>query len=93
MPPWIVNDELWAVIEPLLLVKPAGTPGLAQHDPRLVFQGVLFVWFTGIGWEDLPHELEFGSGRTCWRRFGTGKLPVPSRRCTNRSWTTATPPG
>ncbi len=25
--------------------------------------------FTGIGWEDLPQELGFGSGMTCWRRL------------------------
>ena len=67
--PWVVDDELWAVIEPLLPVQPAGTPGPAQHDPRLVFQGILFVLFTGIGWEDLPQELGFGSGMTCWRRL------------------------
>ncbi|WP_280504644.1 IS5 family transposase [Nocardia farcinica] len=67
--PWIVDDELWAVIEPLLPVKPAGTPGPAQMDPRLVLQGILFVLFTGIGWEDLPQELGFGSGMTCWRRL------------------------
>ncbi len=66
--PWIVNDELWAVIEPLLPIKPAGTPGPARMDDRLVFQGILFVLFTGIGWEDLPQELGFGSGMTCWRR-------------------------
>ena len=24
---------------------------------------------TGIGWEDLPQELGFGSGMTCWRRL------------------------
>lgn len=67
--PWVVNDELWAVIEPLLPVKPAGTPGPAQHDPRLVFHGILFVLFTGIGWEDLPQELGFESGMRCWRRL------------------------
>jgi transposase len=32
-------------------------------------QGVLFVLHTGIGWEDLPHELGYGSGMTCWRRL------------------------
>ncbi|WP_278266241.1 transposase [Nocardia sp. AG03] len=67
--PWIVDDESWAAIEPLLPVKPAGTPGPAQHDPRLVFQGILFVLFTGIGWEDLPQKLGFGSGMTRWRRL------------------------
>ena len=25
--------------------------------------------YTGIGWEDLPQELGFGSGMTCWRRL------------------------
>ncbi|MFE3280699.1 transposase [Nocardia sp. NPDC059239] len=67
--PWIVDDRLWAVIEPLLPVKPAGTPGPAQTDNRLVLQGILFVLITGIGWEDLPQELGFGSGMTWWRRL------------------------
>ncbi|WP_440446564.1 IS5 family transposase [Nocardia amamiensis] len=66
--PWVVDDELWAVIEPLLPVRAPGTPGPARMDDRLVFQGILFVLFTGIGWEDLPQELGFGSGMTCWRR-------------------------
>jgi transposase len=38
-------------------------------DSRLVLQGILFVLITGIGWEDLPQELGFGSGMTCWRRL------------------------
>ncbi len=67
--PWIVDDQLWAVIEPLLPVKPAGTPGPARMNDRAVLQGILFVLITGIGWEDLPQELGFGSGMTCWRRL------------------------
>ncbi|UAK31442.1 transposase [Nocardia asteroides] len=63
-----MDDELWAVIEPLLPVRAPGTPGPARMDDRLVLQGILFVLFTGIGWEDLPQELGFGSGMTCWRR-------------------------
>ena len=38
-------------------------------DSRLVLQGILFVLITRIGWEDLPQELGFGSGMTCWRRL------------------------
>lgn len=38
-------------------------------NDRLVLQGILFVLITGIGWEDLPQELGFGSGMTCWRRL------------------------
>ncbi len=67
-------------------------PGPAR--PEVVLQGILFVLFTGIGWDDLPQELGFGSGMTCWRRpRGTGKPPGCSRRCTRLSWTAATPPG
>src|SRR4029453_13953518 len=36
---------------------------------RSCLQGILFVLHTGIGWEDLPQELGFGSGMTCWRRL------------------------
>ncbi len=46
----------------------AGNAGAGADVDRLVFQGILFVLFTGIGWEDLPQELGFGSGMTCWRR-------------------------
>ncbi|MGS2805748.1 IS5 family transposase [Nocardia sp. MW-W600-9] len=67
--PWIVDDQLWAVIEPLLPVKAPGTPGPPRMNDRLVLQGILFVLITGIGWEDLPQELGFGSGMTCWRRL------------------------
>ncbi|MGV9878676.1 IS5 family transposase [Streptomyces sp. NPDC003006] len=69
--PWEVDDELWAVIEPLLpKVEPRMRhPGRKRHPDRLVFQGILFVLHTGISWEDLPQELGFGSGMTCWRRL------------------------
>lgn len=29
---------------------------------RLVLQGISFVLYTGIGWEDLSQELGYGSG-------------------------------
>lgn len=45
--PWIIDDRLWAVIEPLLPVKAAGTPGPARMNDRLVLQGILFVLVTG----------------------------------------------
>jgi transposase len=31
--------------------------------------GILYVLQTGIPWEELPQELGFGSGMTCWRRL------------------------
>jgi len=38
-------------------------------DDRAALNGILYVLQTGIPWEDLPQELGFGSGMTCWRRL------------------------
>jgi transposase len=69
--PWLVDDPLWAVVQPLLPLRPrrARNPGRRPLDDRLVLQGILFVLHTGIGWEHLPQELGFGSGMTAWRRL------------------------
>jgi transposase len=69
--PWEVDDELWALIEPLLpkVERRATHPGRKRLDDRKALQGILFVLHTGIQWEFLPQELGFGSGMTCWRRL------------------------
>jgi len=69
--PWLVDDELWTLIEALLPAQPRRFryPGRRRLDDRLVLQGILFVLHTGIGWEHLPPELGFGSGMTAWRRL------------------------
>jgi transposase len=69
--PWVVEDELWVLVEPLLPVPPRRFryPGRRRLDDRQVLQGILFVLHTGIGWEHLPQELGFGSGMTAWRRL------------------------
>ncbi|WP_432715572.1 IS5 family transposase [Streptomyces lavendulae] len=68
--PWIVSDELWSLIEPLL---PESAPKRVEGRPRVpdrqALSGILFVLHTGIQWEYLPQELGFGSGMTCWRRL------------------------
>jgi transposase len=80
---WIVSDELWSLIEPLLpepgpkLVATAGwsrrpvSPSRAGRGSRTArpLCGILFVPHTGIQWEYLPQELGFGSGMTCRRRL------------------------
>ena len=67
----LVDDELWALIEPLIPVTPRRRthPGRKPLDNRKVLSGILFVLKTGIPWEDLPQELSCGSGMTCWRRL------------------------
>src|SRR5215207_3898055 len=71
VPPWVVSDELWALVEPLL-PKPARRfryPGRKRRPDRQALCGILFVLHTGIAWRHLPLELGFGSGATCRRRL------------------------
>jgi transposase len=68
--PWIVSDELWARIEPLLPLWPELSPGPRPVEDRLCLQGILYVLYNDIRWHHLPPELGFGSGQTCWRRPG-----------------------
>ena len=64
-----MDGELWARIEPLLSAWPERSPGPRPVDDRRCLQGILFVLYTGITWQQLPLELGFGSGQTCWRRL------------------------
>jgi transposase len=70
-PPWVVPDELWELVEPLLPRKSrrARYPGRKRLPDREALSGILFVLHTGIPWMHLPQELGFGSGYTCWRRL------------------------
>lgn len=44
-------------------------PGRKRLDDRRTLAGILFVLRTGIAWQQLPQELGYGSGMTCWRRL------------------------
>ncbi|KAI3611828.1 Mobile element protein (plasmid) [Cupriavidus necator H850] len=68
----IIDDELWALIEPLLPPpKPRREkyPGRRPVSNRAALNGILFVFKTGIRWCDMSTKLGFGSGSTCWRRL------------------------
>ncbi|WP_224756504.1 IS5 family transposase [Streptomyces sp. col6] len=69
--PWIVSDELWDRLEPLLSQRERRFrhPGRKPLPDRQVLCGILYVLHTGIQWEYLPRGLGFGSGMTCWRRL------------------------
>ncbi len=69
--PWVVSDELWARIEPLLpkVERRFRYPGRKRLPDRQALQGILFVLHTGMAWRHLPRELGFGGGSTCYRRL------------------------
>ncbi|MFE7523114.1 transposase [Streptomyces halstedii] len=46
--PWIVDDDLWALIEPLLPPSPERSPGPRLVSDRLCLQGILFVLHQAI---------------------------------------------
>ena len=67
----ILDDQLWEIIEPLIPKKKRRTryPGRKPIPDRAALTGIMFVLKTGIGWEDLPQEMNCGCGMTCWRRL------------------------
>ena len=68
----LVDDELWALIEPIL---PAPKPRHFRYPDRrplsnrAVLNGIVFVLKTGIRWIDLPAELGWGCGKVCRERL------------------------
>jgi transposase len=62
--PWIVSDELWARIQPLLPVPPrhADHSGRKRLDDRKVLCGILFVLCTGFG------------GSSCLKNSGSAQI-------------------
>lgn len=68
----ILDDKLWAIIEPLLppsKKRRKRFPGRKPIDNRKALSAILFILKTGLPWEHLPQELGWGSGMTAWRRL------------------------
>ena len=68
----ILDDALWARLEPLL-PKPRRRArrrgGRRRVSERAALTGILFVLRGGLPWQMLPREMGCGSGSTCWRRL------------------------
>jgi transposase len=73
---WEVTDEFWSRVEPLIPVRQRiadqtyvrkSGGGRKPKDPRLVFEGIVFVLRTGCQWKALPKE-RFGCGASIWMR-------------------------
>ncbi len=68
----LLDDELWALIEPSLPPpKPRRSryPGRRPLDDRAMLTGILFIFQTGLRGDLLPREMSCGSGMSCWRRL------------------------
>lgn len=75
--PWVVSDELWELVEPLIPETGAAcSPSGAQAASRSggVVRDLVRV-HTGIAWMHLPPEPGDGSGYTCWRRLDEWQRP------------------
>ena len=67
--PWIVDDDLYALIESLQPPWSEKSPDCQPVADRLGLQGILYVLHNAMAWQLMPLASEFGSGQTCWRRL------------------------
>ena len=64
----LLTDEQWHKLQPLLS-RPKRSPmgGRPRADTRAVFEGILWILWTGAPWRALPSK--YPSPATCWRRL------------------------
>jgi transposase len=68
----LLTDDLWERIEPLLpppRPRRFRYPGRKPLTHRQALTGILFVLQHGLAWNELPPELNCGSGSRCRRRL------------------------
>ena len=61
----MLSDEMWARVEGVL-PPPKGPMGRPMRDHRLLVEGAIYRYRTGVAWRDLPAE--FGPWQTVWKR-------------------------
>ncbi|MGL5826180.1 MAG: IS5 family transposase [Nocardioides sp.] len=49
-----LTDAQWALIEPMVAVKPGGRP--ADHPRRRIVEAILYLNRAGCAWRQLPHD-------------------------------------
>ena len=59
----VLSDAQWSLIE-VLLPRPTGRRGRPYSDARLVVEGIIYRYRTGIAWRDVPAI--FGPWQTLW---------------------------
>ena len=65
---WTVTDEMWAIIEPILLEDaPPKKTGRPRTNWRRALDGIIFRMRTGCQWNQLPKE--FGDDSSVHRWF------------------------
>ena len=92
--PWIVSDELWGRIEPLL-PKSSGGFAIRVVSGCLIgrrCRGSCLCCYTGIAWRHLPRELGSGGGSTCQRRWMSGSGLACGSSCTSCCLRSCVPP-
>lgn len=61
----VITDAQWARIEPLM-PSSEGQRGRPFNDHRLMLEGIIYRFRTGIAWRDLPGS--FGPWQSVWKR-------------------------
>ena len=68
----LIDDDFWALIEPLIPTRSfpeRRSAGRPRAPDRAVFSGIVFVLRSGISWTLLPKKLGYGAGQVCCRRL------------------------
>jgi len=68
----LIDDDFWALIEPLIATRSLPkrrSAGRPRAPDRAVFSGIVFVLRSGISWTLLPKKLGYGASQVCCRRL------------------------
>ena len=61
-----MTDEQWERVEPLLPTN-CGRRGRPFSNSRMIVNGIIYRYRTGIPWRDLPRE-RYGPWQSVWKR-------------------------